>query len=197
MTATGHQIQMALSRQVIHSLDYNLGEVKRKFNFYTPCHSYQVGKCDHPDFSYPSRNRPNGRFFSHICMICWVRAKLPFHHNLATCPFTVTSLDNITQNPWSLWLSPALVPVFTSPKKSNKTWARPQKFPKKSALKVWKKFWKMFLKKKYKSFKSLWSWNWRVETECSLLLDHPPPTSLSTDSDVIPATTTDILIPRI
>ena len=98
LNASGLEVQNALTKRMIYSLDFNLGDVKRKFNFYNPCNSYQVGKCDHPDFSHTSRGRPNGRWFSHICAICWCRAKLPFHHNLATCPYAVTTLDN-TQQP--------------------------------------------------------------------------------------------------
>ena len=97
-SSSGLEVQNSLTRRMIYDVDYNLGEVKKKFNFYTPCNNYQVGKCDQPDFSHPSRSRPNGRLFTHICQICWVRAKLPFHHNLLTCPFAVTTLDN-TQHP--------------------------------------------------------------------------------------------------
>ena len=96
LALSGHQVQQSLTRAIIYALDFNLGEVKRKFNFHIPCHNYNVGKCDNPNFGHTSANRPNGRWYSHICMVCWVRAKLPFHHNLSTCPFVVTSLDNTT-----------------------------------------------------------------------------------------------------
>ena len=92
--ANGSDVQRALSQNLIYQLTWNLGYVKRAFFTYYPCNNYQVGTCDWSDFSHPSHSHPNGRWFTHICRICYTRSKLPFHHNLSTCPFVSrTPLD--------------------------------------------------------------------------------------------------------
>lgn len=85
--ANGSDVQRALSQSLIYQLHFSLGDVKRAFGTYLPCNNYQVGTCNWSDFSHPSHSHPFGRWFTHICRICYIRAKLPFHHNLSTCPF--------------------------------------------------------------------------------------------------------------
>ena len=94
--ANGPDLQRALNLDLILNLDFSLGDVKRNFKAYIPCNNYQVGRCDNPNFSHPSYTQPNGRWYSHICKICYVRSRLPFHHNVSTCPFAITTLDNTT-----------------------------------------------------------------------------------------------------
>ena len=94
--ANGHDLQRALNQNLIYKLDFSLGEVKRNFSAYIPCNNYQVGRCDNPNFSHPSPTQPNGRWYSHICKLCYVRARLPFHHNISTCPFALNNLENTT-----------------------------------------------------------------------------------------------------